>query len=121
MNGLNDKIDNYLKKKRCNTTIYTIVCVLIAIPIFSVFFLPNMGATSQTTGTVTRLIGFPTDEGHNLYLLVRLKNGHNVRSFISNSSFYKKDRQVKLEKQEPLFFGKPVYRFRGYVEKKENI
>ena len=116
MNGLNDKIDIYLKEKRRRTMLITIVCVLIAAPLLSIFFVPNMGATSQTTGTVTSLIGLPTDEGHNLYLLVRLKNGQNVRSFISNSSFYKQNRRVNLEKQEALVFGKPIYRFRGYIE-----
>lgn len=116
MTGINEKIERHVAKKRRAFVITAIASSVIAIPILCFMLLPNLGSTSQTTGVVKRVIGLPTDEGQNLYLLVELDNGDEVRSFISNSSLYHKNRKVKLEKQNPLIFGRPVYIFRGYTD-----
>lgn len=116
MNGINEKIDRHVIQERRKAIIAVIVSLVIAIPVLSIFLFPNMGTTSQTTGVVVRLVALPTDEGQDLYLVIKLKNGDKIRSFIPNSSFYKKGKKVKLEKQESLLFGRPTYRFRGYVD-----
>ena len=77
-----------------------------------------MGESSEVTGTVTQLTGLPSDEGERLYMLVTLANGEQVRTFITNSSFYRQGQKVRLQKQEPMFFGRTVYRFWGYIEDK---
>lgn len=68
------------------------------------------------SGVVESMTGLPSDEGNVLYLSVRIDSGKKIRAYIPNSSFYRKGKKVKIEKQEPFFFGRPVYRFRGYVE-----
>ena len=117
MSNINKKIDQHVKKENRTNFITAIITLIVVTPVILFFMFPNMGSTSQTTGVVIRLIGLPTDEGQNLFLIVKLKNGQKVRSYIPNSAFYKKDREVNIEKHEPLFFGKPIYRFRGYVKK----
>lgn len=116
MTDINHKIERYVRKERRRTLIALIAVSLFTIPALSLYMLPNMGGASEITGVVVRLVGLPTDEGQNLYLIVKLKNGKVVRSYIPNSSYYRKGQTVKLQKQEPLLFGRSTYRFGGYKE-----
>ncbi len=116
MTGINDRIDRHVKQQNRKTIVTVIATLVTTIPLILIFLSPNLGSISQTQGVVVRLIGLPTDEGQNLYLLVKLKSGDNVRVYIPSSSFFEKGRAIKLETRTPLFFGRTVYKFRGYVE-----
>ncbi len=114
--NINIAIDEHVTKERYQLIKATIISVVFFMIFFILFMLPPMGKTSQHIGVVTRLVGLPTEEGQNLYLLVKLDSGIEVRSYIENTSHYKQGKRVQLEKQESLIFGKPVYRFRGYIK-----
>lgn len=116
--NINQKIDEYVKSERRKIIAALALAspaavVLIATSTF--FAAPNLGHKSTETGVVNRMTGLPSDDGDILYLLVTLEDGEKVRVRIPNSSLYRKDERVRLEKQMPLLFGRPVYRFRGYL------
>ena len=117
MSGLNKKIDEYARSEKRKYITFGIAISLLIATGLSFIFMPNMGATSQVSGVVTRLIGKENAEfGPILYLAVKLDNGENVRSRIYGSSSYRKGKRVSLDKVEAKTFGNPTYVFRGYVE-----
>ena len=116
--SINKKIDEYVKSERRKILAPLVLASPAAIFLVatSTFFAaPNLGHKSTETGIVNRMTGLPSDDGDILYLLVTLKSGEKVRVRIPNSSLYRKDERVRLEKRMPLLFGRPVYRFRGYL------
>lgn len=115
MSDLNNKIDKHIKDERHKSVIYIAIVLALTVPLLWWLATPPMGKVTQITGVVERLTGVPTDEGEKIYLLVKLDNGKLVRALISNSAFSKKGKIVKLDKMEPLFFGRTIYRYRGYV------
>ena len=116
MNTTSNAIDELVKKNRRKTMITVVVNGLVLVAVLGWFFLPPMGPTTPTTGTVLRLVGLPSEEGNKLYLMVQIENGQEVRTRIANSSQYRQNGKVKLDKQEPMLFGRTKYRFRGYVD-----
>ena len=110
------KIDAYIKKERRNTIVLIVFGLIIVLSIISWITLPPLGATTQVSGVVIRLDDFPVDGKEMLFLLVELDDGKKVKSYIKDSSLYKKGRKVNLEKKESLFIGRTVYRFRGYID-----
>lgn len=94
------KIDAYIKKERRNTIVLIVFGLIIVLSIISWITLPPMGATTQVSGVVIRLDDFPVDGKEMLFLLVELDDGKKVKSYIKNSSLYKKGIKVNLEKKE---------------------
>ena len=92
-----------------------LVTVLTFIGLFSVLN-RNYEDSYLVTGLVESITGLPDDTGDKLYMLVRLDDSSLVRSRIKRSTMYKQGRVVELTVIEPRFFGRTVYRFRGYVE-----
>ncbi len=115
MTGINKKIDEHVRSNKRKFISTVVLSLIISSPILGWFLLPPLGAVSETSGIVVRLIGLPTDAGQSLYILVMLDSGEEVRSLISNSSYYKKGGRVNLFKHEPLLFGRKIYRYRGYI------
>ena len=111
MKGINEKIDAYVKKTRRQTVITAAVLLILIIPVYLWFMMPNMGATSIKTGEVIRLVGLPSDEGDKLYLKVKLDNGDRVVHVrVHQRMLYQQGDKVHLEKQDALVFGRATYR-----------
>jgi hypothetical protein len=115
MSKQNQKIDAFVRKERRVMVFSSIAAVLFSSFLILWFTQPPVGRVSDISGLVKDFVPVPTDFGDRLYLIVELENGQNVRVFIDNLSMYRQHRVVNLQKQEPLFFGKTVYRYRGYV------
>lgn len=114
MTDLNEKIDAYYRKdrwKQIRATAY----LLPAIVIFLWFMAPNGGSTFEVEGLVEQMAGLASDEGDQLYLRVRLDDDSVVRVRIKSSLQYRPGSRVRLVAQEPLTFGRTIYRFYGYV------
>lgn len=122
MRDINRKLDQYERRQKWIVVVTTLLVLLTFIPFILWLTVPNMGDITEVTGTVTRLIGLPSDEGEKLFLLVKLDKGdHVVRCYIANASFYRQGKKVVLNKIEPLTIGRPVYRFIRYIEPKPDI
>ena len=116
MSDLNKKLDAYVRKEKLKVFAITLLILAIVVPLVSWLALPPLGPVSEVKGEVKTLVGLPSDEGEKLFIVVDLEDGKEVRSRITNVSFYKKGKNVMLMKHEPLVFGKTVYRFKGYAE-----
>ncbi len=112
----NRKLDEFAKKEKWKQ----IKSAIFLIPLLLVFLwamIPNLGKIEEVNGVVTRLVGLPSDEGERLYLLVKLDSGEIVRAYIPTSAHFRNKGIVKLYKQAPKFFGRTIYKFKGYSEK----
>jgi len=76
--------------------------------------MPPMGDKEIISGEVITLTASQGDDGSNLYIMVRVDSGLDVRVYIPNASFYNKGKTVNLLKVSPKFFGRTIYKFRGY-------
>ncbi len=117
MTNTNKKIDKIANRERWKTIIPSALIILPFLFILLFFGVPPMGATSQVSGEVVKLLGFPGDVSDNLFLSVKLKNGEIVKAPITNSSLYQQGKMVSLQKQEPILIGRTVYNFQGYITK----
>jgi len=115
MTEINKKIDDIAKRETRKKIILFSSVVLPFAFILLFFGVPPMGATSQISGEVVKLVGLPSKVTDGLYLLVKLENGELVKAPINNSSFFKKGKNVSLQKQEPILIGRTVYYFQGYI------
>jgi hypothetical protein len=114
MRDKKSKIDAYVRKERRVLVFSSIATVLFSSFLILMFTQPPAGKVSETSGLVKDFVPVPTDYGDKLYLVVELESGQNVQVYIDSLSMYRQGKVVKLQKQEPLFFGKTVYRYRGY-------
>jgi len=115
MSETNRKLDEIASKEKWKQ----VKNIILLIPAFLLLLwavVPNTGEVEEVHGVVTRLIGLPSDEGELLYLLVKLESGEEVRTYIPTTAHFRNEGIVKLYKQPPRFFGRTVYRFRGYLE-----
>jgi len=109
------KIDQFVKNERLKSFRYWIlILVLCLLALF--FAIPNTGKIEGVSGTTVRLIGEPTYGASELYLLVKLDSGKEVKVFIPSPDQYKTNARIRLQKQEPKIFGSAIYRFRGFIE-----
>jgi len=116
MNSTNDKLDKLLRKER-KKAILSWIGIIVPIAFLLLFLvMPPMGSQELITGEVVTLTASQSDDVSNLFIMVKIDTGPNVRVYIPNSSFYKKGKTVKLLKMSPKFFGRTVYKFRGYHE-----
>jgi len=116
MSESNRKLDEFVKKekwKQVRSALFVIPFVLVIL--WTLF--PNIGKVEVVNGVVIRLIGLPSEEGERLYLLVKLDSGEMVRSYIPASDRFRNRGVVKLYKHPPKFFGRTIYKFKGYSEK----
>ena len=114
MNDINRRINRQLIKERIKSvTMWMAIIVVVSLAWFALM-MPPMGERTMTTGVVETMIGVGSDEGDRLYLLVMLGDGNKVRSYIPRASHYKQGHTVRLEKHEPIIFGRTLYKFRGY-------
>lgn len=116
MSDLNKKLDAYERKEKLKGLAITLLILVVVVPLVTWFALPPLGPVSEVRGEVKTLVGLPSDEGEKLFIVVELDDGKEVRSRITNVSYYKKGKNVLLMKHEPLVFGKTIYRFKGYAE-----
>jgi hypothetical protein len=105
-------IDAYARKERKNH-ILSAVTILLSAALLLWFTQPPAGKTSNTSELIKSFVSVPTDFGDKLYLIVELENGQLVQVYIDNLAKYKRGKAINLQKQEPLFFGKTIYRYQG--------
>ena len=110
------KIDRYVRKERFRYLRYWALIVVIGL-VALWFAIPSTGKIEEVSGTTIRLIGEPTYGASELYLLVKLDSGEEVKVPIPSPDQYKTNGRVRLQKQEPKFLGSTSYRFRGFIEK----
>ena len=119
MEDINTRIEKILRLKR-KQRLKRIAAWLSGVLIFAVVMLaliiPPMGKGTIVHGKVETMVGRPSEIGNLLYLVVKLEDGTKVRPSIPSAVFYEKGHVVKLEKKEPLYFGRTSYRFMGYEE-----
>jgi len=109
------KIDEYVRNERFKGLRYWALIVVIGL-VALWFAIPNTGKIEAVSGTTIRLIGEPTYGASELYLLVKLDSGEEVKVFIPSPDQYKINGRVRLQKQEPRILGSTTYRFRGFIE-----
>ena len=114
MSETNKKIDTEVRKERQRNIIVGLALVPLVILIVW-FMAPTAGEIEDVYGTPTRVTALPSEYGNLLYMLVTLESGEEIRARIENSGQFRKNHRVRLIKQMPIIIGKPVYRFRGYV------
>jgi len=114
MNDNNKIIEEHIKKERIKNIFYIFIAVAPFILIMLFYIQPT--EISEVNGVVTRLTGTPSDDGNDLYLIVKLNNNEKVRAYIDNTSFYRKGKTIILFKREKLFIGKATYKFKKYVK-----
>ena len=112
MNNNSKIINEHVRKEKIQSIFYIVLAVVPFILI--TLYFAQTGEVSEVKGVVTRLAAIPSDEGNNLYLIVKLNNNEKVRAHIVNTSFYRQGKTVILFKREKQFFGKASYKFKKY-------
>lgn len=82
MSKATDVLDDLAKSERRRSRRYFFIGAAIVITILLGGFLGTAGETKQVEGTVRSLYGRPHDLGENLYLLVTLDDGRDVKVFL---------------------------------------
>jgi len=109
------KIKEFVRNERLKNLKYW--ALVFAVGLVALWFaIPNTGEIEEVSGTTIRLIGEPTYGASDLYLLVKLDSGEEVKVSIPSPDQYKTNGRVKLQKQEPRILGSTTYRFRGFIE-----
>jgi hypothetical protein len=108
-------LDYRIQQLRKSAPAVLLALVLILLGVYSVLN-SNYEESYSVTGVVESLTGLPGNTGDKLYLMVRLEDGSLVRSRIQRSTLYNQGNVVELTAIEPRFFGRTVYKFRGYLE-----
>lgn len=114
MNDNNKIIEEHVKKERIKNIFYIFIAV-VPFLLISIFFIQT-GEVTEVKGVVTRLAGSPSDDGNNLYIVVKLSNYKKVRAYIDNTSFYRKGKTVILFERKMIIFGNKTYKFKQYVK-----
>ena len=109
------EIDGYLRRERLKDLKYWALIIVLGLAAFW-FAIPNTGKIEEVNGTTIRLIGEPTYGASDLYLLVKLDSGEEVKVSIPSPDQFKTNGRVRLQKQEPTLLGNTTYIFGGLIE-----
>ena len=92
----------------------------LLVPVLGLFvfaLFPDSAPTREVYGVVLRLASTPATGGEQHHLVVRLDSGEEVVSRIPGPDLFRKSARVRLHRHVPRLSGRPVFRFRGYVDR----
>ena len=112
MSDVNKKIDQYVRDKRRRDILSVCMFSIIIVPLLVLFLFPSVGKVAEVEGVIVQFLLVPSEGGDKQYMIVELNSCQNVKAKVYRKPGLKVGDKVVLQKQEPWFFGKTIYRFR---------